>query len=53
MGREQQLQDVVRQMSWEAQKPVRLGSRRYWYVSKQMPLPEVTHPVRIVLCWRE
>src|SRR4030095_6127645 len=52
-GREQKLQEVARQMPWEAKKPVRMGSRRYWYFSKQMRLPDVTHPVRIVLFWRE
>jgi hypothetical protein len=25
----------------------------YWYFSKQMRMPDVTHPVRIVLFWRE
>ena len=52
-GREQKLQDVARQIPWEAKKPVRMGSRRYWYFSKQMRIPDVTHPVRIVLFWRE
>lgn len=51
-GREQKLQDVARQMPWAAKKPVRMGNTRYGYCSKQMRLPEVTHPVRIVLCWR-
>jgi len=52
-GREQKLQEVAQQIPWEAKKPVRMGSRRYWYFSKQMRLPDVTHPVRIVLFWRE
>jgi DDE superfamily endonuclease len=52
-GQEQKLQDVARQIPWEAKKPVRMGSTRYWYFSKQMRLPAVTHPVRIVLFWRE
>src|SRR5215510_1641231 len=52
-GREQKLQDVARQIPWEAKKPVRMGQTRYWYFSKQMRLPEVDHPVRIVLFWRE
>ena len=52
-GREQKLQDVARQIPWEAKKPVRVGNRRYWYFSKQMRIPEVEHPVRIVLFWRE
>jgi DDE superfamily endonuclease len=52
-GREQKLQDVARQIPWEAKKPVRVGARRYWYFSKQMRIPDVGHPVRIVLFWRE
>jgi hypothetical protein len=52
-GREQKLQDVARQIPWEAKKPVRVGSRRYWYFSKHMRLPDVGHPVRVVLFWRE
>ncbi len=52
-GREQKLQEVARQIPWEAKKPVRMGSTRYWYFSKQMRIPDVHHPVRIVLFWRE
>jgi hypothetical protein len=52
-GREQKLQDVARQMPWDAKKPVRMGSPRYGYFSKQMRIPDLTHPVRIVLFWRE
>jgi hypothetical protein len=52
-GQEQKLQDVARQIPWDAKKPVRVGSRRYWYFSKQMRIPDVGHPVRIVLFWRE
>jgi uncharacterized protein YndB with AHSA1/START domain len=52
-GREQSLQAVARQIPWQAKKPVRVGNRRYWYFSKQMRIPDVKHPVRIVLCWKE
>ena len=52
-GREQKIQEVARQIPWEAKKPVRMGSTRYWYFSKQMQIPAVTHPVRIELFWRE
>jgi hypothetical protein len=52
-GQEQKLQDVARQIPWAAKKPVRVGNRRYWYFSKQMRIPDVGHPVRIVLFWRE
>lgn len=52
-GREQKLQEVARQSPWEAKKPVRMGSTRYWYFSKQMRLPDVTHPGRMVWFWPE
>ena len=48
-GREQSLQAVARQIPWAAKKPVRMGNTRYWYFSKQRRIPDVTHPVRIVL----
>jgi uncharacterized protein YndB with AHSA1/START domain len=52
-GREQSLQAVARQIPWQAKKPIRVGNRRYWYFRKQMRIPDVTHPIRIVLCWKE
>jgi hypothetical protein len=52
-GREQSLQAVARQIPWQAKKPVRMGSRRSWYCSKQRRIPDVTHPVRIVVFWKE
>ena len=52
-GREQSLQAVARQIPWQAKKPVRVGNRRYWYFSKQIRIPDLTHPVRIVLFWKE
>ena len=51
-GREQSLQAVARQSPWAAKKPVRMGQRRYWYFSKQMRIPDVDHPVRVVLFWK-
>jgi hypothetical protein len=51
-GRAQSLQAVARQIPWAAKKPVRMGQRRYWYFSKQMRIPDVDHPVRVVLFWK-
>jgi hypothetical protein len=53
VGQELKLQDVARQIPWAAKKPIRVGTRQYWYFSKQMRIPDVGHPVRIVLFWRE
>ena len=51
-GREQSLQAVARQIPGAAKRPVRMGQRRYWYFSKQMRIPDVDHPVRVVLFWK-
>jgi hypothetical protein len=40
-------------MPWEAKKPVRMGSTRSGYFSKQLRIPDVAHPVRVLLFWRE
>jgi hypothetical protein len=52
-GRAQALQAVARQRPGQAKKPVRVGNRRYWDFSKQRRMPAITHPVRMVLCWKE
>jgi hypothetical protein len=51
-GQEQKLQEVARQIPWEAKKPIRVGHTRYGYFSKQMRIPDVGHPIRVVLFWR-
>ena len=52
-GREQALQQGARQIPWQAKKPVRVGHRRDGYCRKQRRIPEVNHPVRMVLFWKE
>ena len=32
---------------------MRAGKRCYWYFSKRMRLATVSHPVRIVLFWKD
>jgi DDE superfamily endonuclease len=52
-GREQKLNAIAQQICWRDKKPVRVGTRRYWYFSKRMRISDVDHPVRIVLFWKE
>lgn len=52
-GREQKLNAVAQQIRWQDKKPIRSGHRRYWYFSKRMRIPDVDHPVRIVLFWKK
>lgn len=51
-GWEQSLQAVARQSPWAAKQPVRMGQRRYWYFRKQRRIPDVDHPVRVVVFWK-
>jgi hypothetical protein len=51
-GQEQKLQEVARQIPWEAKKPIRVGNTRYGYCSKQRRIPDVGHPIRVGLFWR-
>ena len=52
-GQEQTLHEVARPSPWEAKKPVRMGRTRSWYFSTQRRIPDVHHPVRVLLFWRE
>ncbi len=49
LGIEQKLSQVAAQIPLEAKKPIQIGQKTYWYFSRRMRLPEVNHPVRIVL----
>ena len=52
-GREQKLQEVAGQIPFADKKAVRVGKRCCWYFSKRMRLATVSHPVRIVLFWKD
>ena len=52
-GREDKLQEVARQIPFSDKKAVRVGKRCYWYFSKRMRIATVSHPVRIVLFWKD
>ena len=52
-GREQKLQEVASQIPFTDKKAVPVGKRCYWYFSKRMRIATVSHPVRIVLFWKD
>ena len=52
-GREHKLQEVASQIPFSDKKAVRVGKRCYWYFSKRMRIATVSHPVRIVLFWKD
>ena len=51
--REQKLQEVAGQIPFTDKKAVRVGKKCYWYFSKRMRIATVSHPVRIVLFWKD
>jgi hypothetical protein len=44
-------EDVAAQIGSEDRKPVTIGDDRQWYFTKSIHIPDVDHPVRIVILW--
>jgi len=44
-------EEVAALIGPEDRKPVTIGDRRQWYFTKSIRIPEVDHPVRIVILW--
>jgi len=53
LGIEQKLSEVAAQIPAEAKKPIKVGEKTYWYYSRRMRIPDVKHPVRILLFWKQ
>lgn len=52
-GKVEKLSEVAKKIPAESKKKVCIGQRQYWYFTKKMRIPDVKHPVRIVIFWRE
>jgi DDE superfamily endonuclease len=50
-GRELKAAELAAQISPESRKLVQIGDHRQWYFTKTLHIPEVDHPVRIVILW--
>jgi hypothetical protein len=44
-------EEVAALIGPEDRKPVAIGDRRQWYFTKSIRIPDVDHPVRIVILW--
>ena len=44
-------EEVAALIGPEDRKPVAIGNRRQWYFTKSIRIPDVDHPVRIVILW--
>ena len=50
-GREMHAAELAAQIHPESRKPVDIEASKQWYFTKTIRLPEVNHPVRIVILW--
>ena len=50
-GTEMSATDMAAQIPFDARQPVHVGDRNQWYFTKTIWLPEVKHPVRVVILW--
>ena len=53
LGVEHKLSEVAAGIPSEAKKPIKVGEKTYWYFSRRMRIPDVKHPVRIVLFFKQ
>lgn len=50
-GREMKASEVAAQIDAESRKLVTIGEQKYWYFTKTLHIPQVDHPVRLVILW--
>lgn len=50
-GRELKASELAEKIEPESRKPVIIGDQKQWYFTKTIRIPEVDHPVRIVILW--
>lgn len=50
-GQEIKAEAVAAQLPVEARKPVEIEGKTQWYFTKSMRIPDVNHPVRLVILW--
>jgi len=50
-GQSLKAEELAAQIGPEFRKPVDIGDDRQWYFTKSIRIPDVDHPVRIVILW--
>jgi len=50
-GKELKAEELARQIAPEDRKPIMLNGSRQYYFTKSIRIPDVDHPVRIVILW--
>ena len=51
-GRELKAAELAAEIPPASRKPGLLGAKKQWYFTKTISIPEVDHPVRIVIRWK-
>src|SRR5580692_5105394 len=52
-GREMKAEELAASIPRESRKELRRGDERQWYFTRTVRLPNVNHPVRIVILWED
>jgi len=52
-GRTVKAEELARHIGSDDRKLVMIGQDRQWYFTKRIRIPQVDHPVRIVILWRK
>jgi hypothetical protein len=50
-GQTLKAEELAARIKPEIRKPVQIGEDRQWYFTKRIRIPDVDHPVRIVILW--
>ena len=50
-GREIKASEVAAQIDADSRKLVTIGEQKYWYFTKTIHIPQVDHPLRLVILW--
>ena len=52
-GQTLKAEELAAQIKPQVRKPVQIGQDRQWYFTKSIRIPDVDHPVRIVILWAQ
>lgn len=50
-GQARHASEVAAQIDADLRQPVQVGTQQYWYFTKTIRIPDVNHPVRLVILW--
>ena len=51
MGHTLKASEVAAQIDADSRKLVTIGEQKFWYFTKTIHIPQVDHPLRLVILW--